>query len=458
MAESLSDNGLTRRPAFPQKAERIWPGAVIVGLIAAAVILFQLPSEPHFVDESAYYSQSYYARLFVTGDWNDPSWLTYPAYDLPPLPKYLIGASLWLSGQRAPSPAEARHWYQDTSSRFDHSRGGLTVARAPIMVCGAIGCVAVYGLGVLTAGRSVGLLAALFVMANPLYRMLSRRAMSDVPCESLLNVGLFFLLWSWKRTLSGTLGGPVRLGVPAAGIAAGLSMLSKMSGILYFPVAIVWACLAILSPVPVGRKWSFALVVSMSALIAGGAFVALDPFLTAHPAGPLPAPLASIRNLSMWERAHLMFALRLKVSTDQQNMFPHNAVRTPFEKLSTVAVQGFGRFGVLGPRHSDSTQRFDLAQDWGAALWLPWVVYGAFRAWRLGAAQNSAGVPPTCWAALALFAVSFSVVTAYLPMAWDRYFLPLQVPAALLAAIAASRARGRFAGTNQALTPPGNKS
>ena len=61
---------------------------------------------------------------------------------------------------------------------------------------------------------------------------------------------------------------------------------------------------------------------------------------------------------------------------------------------------------------------------------------GLVAAIRLGEAAASAiGQPPTAWA-LALWAcLALTVVTVYLPMAWDRYQLPIQAPAALLAAL-----------------------
>ena len=40
---------------------------------------------------------------------------------------------------------------------------------------------------------------------------------------------------------------------------------------------------------------------------------------------------------------------------------------------------------------------------------------------------------PTAWCLVAWAGVALGMVTAYLPMAWDRYQLPIQAPAALLA-------------------------
>ena len=56
---------------------------------AVAVFASGLYAES-FVDEYAYITQSYYADLFFGRQFNDRAWLDFPAYDLPPLPKYLI--------------------------------------------------------------------------------------------------------------------------------------------------------------------------------------------------------------------------------------------------------------------------------------------------------------------------------------------------------------------------------
>jgi hypothetical protein len=145
----------------------------------------------------------------------------------------------------------------------------------------------------------------------------------------------------------------------------------------------------------------------------------------------------------------MMLRLRPQVSADQQRMFPHNALTAPASKASVVAVQGFGRFGPFGPGHTNSKVRYDLRQDAGAAVWLPWVVGGGVWAWQLGRRQLSLGCPPTAWAALLYASVALGVVTSYIPMAWDRYLLSIQAPAALLAAGAAVALLRRWGGTQR---------
>ena len=138
--------------------------------------------------------------------------------------------------------------------------------------------------------------------------------------------------------------------------------------------------------------------------------------------------------MNLRERVGLLVSYRMWSSRSQQVAFPHNALVTPAEKIKAIAVQGFGRFGPLGPRRFDSTRRFDWAQDWGAVIWWPCVIGGVAWAWARGRRQRAAGEPPTAWAILAEAAVACGVVTAILPMAWDRYYLSLQPATALLAA------------------------
>lgn len=170
-------------------------------------------------------------------------------------------------------------------------------------------------------------------------------------------------------------------------------------------------------------------------MAAWAVFIALNPFMTAQPGGALPPQIQTVAALSRWQRLGFLVKHRARVSADQQVMFPHNALHGLGGRAAVVLVQGFGRFGPLGPRQSDSTRRYDRAQDAGVLLWLPWVISGALAAIRLGKQQAALGQVPAAWALVVWEALAVAVVTAYLPMAWDRYLLPIQAPAALLAAL-----------------------
>ena len=119
--------------------------------------------------------------------------------------------------------------------------------------------------------------------------------------------------------------------------------------------------------------------------------------------------------------------------------FPHNALNDLGEKAKVFAVQGFGRFGPFGPSESDSTVRFRSPPRLGSDRL---VALGRCSAWSSRSGwvdSNSAPARRRRRVALALWAaVTWVVVTLYLPMAWDRYLLPTQSVNALLAALAIS--------------------
>lgn len=421
-----------------------WPVALLVALLAFGSFAVRLGNEPHFVDESAYISQSYYAQIYLEGRFNDRAWLDYPAYDLPPVPKYLIGTALAATGHQAPGRAQALAWYLNTSLRFV-SDEALRAARLPSVLLGVVGCVALHGIGSIVGGRGVGTLAALLLAVDPLYRMLARRAMSDVPCEAFMLAALWLGLLAWRDWLDGKgrLRGMALTGL--AGVCAGLALQCKMSGALCLIILGAWGVLGLVVR-PEGRRVD---EVAVAGLVVGILAVAtsllVNPFLTAHPAPPLSPAQAALERNGPLGRARMSAALRVRVASEQQTMFPHNATTGPLAKLATTAVQGFGRFGPLGPAHADSTRRYDLDQDWGAMVWLPLVAIGLGAALAAGRRESSSGAAPLGWAVAVQFLVTLGVVAAYLPMAWDRYFLSLQAPSALLVSIAAAGPVARLA-------------
>jgi 4-amino-4-deoxy-L-arabinose transferase-like glycosyltransferase len=440
-------------PSIAQRSpRRSWAWAGLVGLAALAAFGYRLSSEPHFADESAFISQSYFADLWLSGDVDNPEWLTWQAVDLTPLPKYLIGIALRIGGYRRPGPLDAYKWYNDISYRPE-SAAMLWAARWPSVFLGAAGCVAIYALGTLAAERKVGLLAAFFLMVDPLYRMHARRAMSDVPAEALILATAAAGLWAWQRTLAK--GGVMSawLAAAAAGMFAGLAVLCKLNGVLGLIIMAVWVlCAAVLPRFAAGRKLALAGAWLVAACVAFGTFVTQNPFMTAHPSD-LPPRLSELAGQSVWARAREIVEHRLEVSSGQLTMFPHNALRSVGEKVKAVAVQGFGRFGPLGsgrfdPRTGiwafDSTLRFDWEQDRGAVIWGPCVVIGMIWAFARGRSQLRAGEPPTAWAILIQALVALLIVTALIPLAWDRYYLSIQPGSALLVAGVAVAAAGEI--------------
>ncbi|WP_422925978.1 ArnT family glycosyltransferase [Singulisphaera sp. PoT] len=430
----MSDPGAKAAETTPSRRST-WLLALIVGIVTGSYFAIGLKTEPSFVDEWAYISQSYYASLFFDGSRDHAAWLDYPAYDLPPLPKYLIGGALSLAQYPLPGPADARKWYNNIKYECG-PHAMLRPARIPSAIIGMAGCVALFGIGTLAFDRTTGVIAAALLAINPLYRMHARRAMSDVIAEALIVLSVLCALWAWKRILEGQGGRMARwAAIVAAGVFGGFAALAKLNGGLAMIHVVLLSAMAVAYwHASVGRRFEFVAAGIVAGLVSLATFVAFNPFVTAHPQQKNSAQIQAFEKMKWWERAIYLVTFRANVSSGQQKAFPHNALRTAPEKLETVAVQGFGRFGPMGPKQTDSTRRFDFAQDKGAIVWLPWVLAGGVLAWLAGRRQWREGEPTTGWALLAISLVSLVVVSSYLPLAWDRYFISLQPWSALLGA------------------------
>ena len=434
---------------------RGWPAWVCcaaVGCAALGAFEFDLAAEPHFADESAFISQAYFYDLWREGATNDTAWLEYMALDLPPLPKYLFGAALRWEGMRPPSRASAVQWYFDVNARFE-SPAMLAAARQACVAAGAVACMALFGLGLMLHGRRAGIVAAAILAICPLFRMHARRAMGDAPCEALVLLTACAGLWAWRSVLSGRwkLGRAAAASV-LAGALGGLAVLAKLNGGLGLIVVAVWALLGALLPGSSLRIKATLLVgLVLNGATAFAAFTLMNPTMTARPAGPFPnAAMEELAARGLYGRASAIVNHRLVVSRAQREMFTQNALPDLPEKLRAVVVQGFGRFGPLGPSHSNSPIRYDWASDRFALVWFPLVMLSLAWALRRGLAEFREGRPPTAWAVAAQYAATFLTVWLYIPLAWDRYYLPLQAVGALLVAGAAVALYDRVRGSGVA--------
>jgi 4-amino-4-deoxy-L-arabinose transferase-like glycosyltransferase len=411
-----------------------------IGLVLCALARLGpgLGGEPSFVDEWAYVSQSWYGPLWWGGEWNDPAWLDYAGVDLPPLPKYLIAAALMSDGRPLPSRMATREWYANTSSRSGDA-DYLAVARRPTVVLGVLGVLAVHCLGVAVHGWKAGALAGLLLLANPLYTLHARRAMSDVPTEALILGCAAVGLVAWKGIIRGPRPGrSALLMAGGAGVLGGLAVGSKLSGGLGLMILGGWALLGVVLPgVGRGRKMLLGASWVVAAIVGFLTFALINPVLFTDPGrrgGPAWDTFGMLDSGPIGRAVGLM-RFRVEVSRSGQVTFPNDALETLGEKLPVILVQGFGRFGPFGPARSDSTQRFDRAQDWGAGVWLPLVGLALMVVLRLGRRQWRSGEAPVGWALAVQGAVTAVVVTLFIPLAWDRYTLSLQPVAALIVGV-----------------------
>jgi 4-amino-4-deoxy-L-arabinose transferase-like glycosyltransferase len=409
-----------------------WNAALI--FFAAILVFASSLNAKFFEDEYAYISQSYYADLCFTRQFNHKLWLDWPAIDLQPLPKCLIGLAFRVAHLPMPGPADAWKWYKNY-----HTFGGaatLRVARMTVIPFGALGCLALFACGARLKDARTGTLAAIFLMIDPLFSQQAHRAMADVPCEAFMLASLAIGLSAWARIWAKGPGISTLILAGLAGLVAGMALLCKLNGFVSLAIVLCWCGIAWLVPrLSIGRRLAMTGLAIVTIGVALGAAVAFNPYLTAKPVGKLPVEVRELQSKDAWQRFRHQVDKRREVSDGQKERFPDDALFDITEKARVVFVQGFGRFGPFGPRSADSRVRYDFTQDLGMVLWLPLVLVGLRESIRLGCTQLRDGKPPFGLALVAWAVCGWTVVMLYLPMAWDRYQLPIQSGNSLLAAV-----------------------
>lgn len=416
-----------------------------------------LASEPHFADESAMIAQSYYWTLFKSGQCNHPDWLHYAAYDHPPLPKYMFGLFLDLAG--LPTPTSITPWMNWIRGDFSQPSDPRVLfwARVPAALFGVGGIVAVYLAGLQLHSRLTGMLAALLLLVNPLYLTHARRAMSDSFTECLVIASVAVALWGSKEIWQPRLRrGRWIVFVAAESVLCGLAALAKLNGgvatVIVLGVLLgCWLLARTARVQPVGSNWLpaprmmwipplAAMVVGMGSFLV---FVALNPFLTARPGPATLSPQSrALAEMGVFARARYLVAFRRDWTRDALNnvIFEKDWLRTTPERLRMTLWEGFGRFSPLGPRGirtvepRPDAERFIEYRRWCSLVWMPFVLWGVLLSLMDGWRSWRAGHTPLAWCLLLYVAATMSFVAFMIPLNWDRYYLPVQAPAALLAA------------------------
>jgi hypothetical protein len=415
---------MTRRPDLP---------FLLLLLALSAFYLRGLGGVPFHPDEST--------QLFMSADFEaylaGPAALAWDAgqagdlrahYRLldAPLTRYWVGLGRLLAGLEA-LPADW-DWTQDWGK--NDRRGALP--GADLLFAGRVGVVALfpfsmyflYRSGSQLAGRPAGWAAALLYGSHALILLHTRRAMAEGP--------LLFGITAFLAALPQTHRRP-----GLAGLAAALAFNAKQSALpllLAGLLAVVWkpSLPAGEAPAPPGFGAAVrsrqSTVLSLALLQYFGAFVlvtlALNPFLWRQPAAAFRAALQARRELLAGQVA------------DVTRLAPGQVLDSPGEQLAGLLVQlylappMFAEAGNYRPETGPGETAY-LANPFltlgrglaGGGLLLGLTLVGLYRALR------AAWTRPIQRRTAALFLVAGGLQAGGLllavPLAWQRYYLPL---------------------------------
>lgn len=419
--------------------------ALLVLGASLATIVPRLEREPFEPDEAMWIhvSQGAWER-FRTGAWEDPAWRSVEGgwgSPNPPVAKYLIGAGLAAQG-------EAWEWRPSARPPVEVLRAARRVSAA----LGVLGCVALYWIGLRSAGAVAGLLAGVALAFSPLWIETSRRVMTDIHGASLALLAVAAVLPALGRAAAGRTGGALPW-VVSAGVLAGLAAGAKLNA---GSAVVTIALLLVLTPLrrnDGSRGVGAAVVLPLVfGAVAAGTFVASNPYLHPDPAGRLE------EMLGYWRRMCLERAARSIEHGDRLAFHPEEwglrflvarFVGPPRVEgivfLLPLALAALAR----GLRRSADGLRYAAWSAWVVAcamvvggpnqvLQSPFVWAGSLAALLAWIAGEPARPRPPRARAIAVLVPLWAAVAAYFVWrmtywAYDRYYLPL-LPATCLAA------------------------
>lgn len=398
-----------------------WAALTLV-TVGASVEHRRTPVDP---DEIYWIGSAYYYHLaFERREWRHPDWTLMSARENPPVSKYVMGLGLALAGQWIVDREmlgcfvvmfrDPRKWGEGaylerrlrdvagmTEERCARPLGGpgvtnkgglLSLARRTMLVTTVLASLVVLALGWSVASPAAGLVASQLFLLHPITAFTYNHAMADA--VALLFSALAALAaWHFVRRFMDAErvrpGEGVRL-VLFNGAALALACGAKMNSlimVMVFGAAVgALAIDAVRADQGVRARQSIAYGAAVL-VVAFALFVMINPAILADVPGALGAVFAEQRvGLEYTMRA--MPELRLAGWDDK------------FGAVSHVA---------LGP--------------WSFVLGALVCLIPALRSRR-----------PGLWLVAGWWLIAVAVVTAWIPIAWARYVLPIVIPSALLAA------------------------
>jgi 4-amino-4-deoxy-L-arabinose transferase-like glycosyltransferase len=381
--------------------------ALLIFLASAIDLTVLTRSVPIHVDEAWMLNRGFmvgplyrdYLRTGALGPAWD-SWVWQPRK--PPFGNMVIAAGLWLGGA-APSRRPYRYdWKHDHAWNVEHReqvnlppQAVLQAGRSLVPLFSAAATTAVFLLTASAAGTAGGLVAAALFQLNPVVRHHGSRALSDMVMIALTLWAVCYLVrriapaWTGPR-------GPVLRRIGVFGLLTGLAAATKQNGGIVGCVGMVAFAAWALEQARVAGVGAALRRVVLGALVlaasAYGTYVVVNP--TLHRA-PIAGAVAQVRAWDQKFREH-------------RDRRPERALTTIAARAGAVAeVLGGARYGAVPGAYVVGL--LTLAGTVVLALGA-----GGPSRWR---------APPRIILLWAM--VTIAVVTAWVPLAWDRYFLPI---------------------------------
>lgn len=423
---------LDKSSAFARLVQRRFPKnhpAVIVGWIFLVLGLYayflslglQEIHKPLYYDESQwiFVSQKYFSHIlkrdFKNPDWKE-SFSTFGKNN-PKIAQYLMGLTLYLSGELATS-FNAMYWDWEHDLEWNDAAGNapplrtLFYARIVMPFLGA-GCGLLFFFMLTRVLHWLpSFLAACFLGSNRLLVIYSARAMQDTPAIffCLVFLAVIFSL-PFREAMDKSLLKLLAYSA-LAGISLGLAVGTKLNNLALvgiFGLFICWITLFV-SPARAGfrlkRFWRLFCSSAIGFLLCAGVMVASNPYLYAK------------QPRHFFKRAKSLYELNRIVKDYAQGDFSQDAFYSYSDKVRCLFYYIFKQYYP------------HKAGMWAAVLGLG-LVYMFYRFWH-SAREGINRETDLLFLSLLVVLVIFLANFFWIPLCWDRFFLPFLIPLGLL--------------------------
>jgi hypothetical protein len=393
---------------------------VAAGLFVWALGLFNAarPVVEFQGDESNSISMSRYFRtLFLERNTRPRAWSPgYYTLTQPPGFRHVLGAGLWLQGYDLTRLNEPFDWRYPSDLERQRQEGRLPTdevlrdARTVAILFGAGVVMLLYVVSAQLGLPIAGIAAALTVPANSYIQVHFGRAKAESTFAFFLLLSLVLVLHAFRRRA----GGPRLRHAGPVGLALGMALSVKLTGILSIPALGLTCLLAVLSrragPRLAGLSVRPLVWGCVAVAVCCAVFLALNPFLWRDPLG----------------RSYALFEFRRAEMGAQQQSHPHDAVYDLDDRVARVLARA-----LVDHTWVNSTLGipFDVPL---AAIGLIALGIMAANEWR-----RTSGVGPALIFLLWLHAYLFGTIWGY-SLDWERYVLPISLFVALTSGIGLS--------------------
>jgi 4-amino-4-deoxy-L-arabinose transferase-like glycosyltransferase len=426
-------------------------GALVWVVVIACYVLYSvtLDSVPFHPDESSWIYMSRDFDALLRRDVGRLVWWSGQAPDGDvgfrlldaPLAKYQIGLARWVSGYRRELIGNwdwRRSWVQNQSIGAMPSPGLLHAARISAVVTTVLSFALFFWISAAIIGTLPAAAATLLLAIHPIELLHARRAMAESASQLFLMLAMLAIMRlsvspGAERARSAVLSAGV-------GLTLGLAVSAKQNASAIVPLGVLAAAaVSVASLGPVERRLTGAIVNAAAVIVTSLlAFFVMNPVMYSQ-------PIHAARDMVTMRRSLVQQQLPSGADTGSQTSIP-----TRLSRLKAAYNELFWRPPDLGesmtypeivPSAREYEQQF-LVKVWDAtSLRLLFVLFSGLG---LGVAVQqivSRRFTVVTWplqiAVLWLFA-EVAFVMLFIPLDWQRYFLPLLPPVCIFAALGAS--------------------